>query len=129
MGHVFVCLFSILHVTHARNLNRKKTIKPPSPRGSEARASFPQRVQAGSDLKTSGMRPRARAASWRGVASRTGGAAWRAARLVIRKGGSIRVFRAQIGPFELFELVLLLKLDKRLPVERFKAAVSQSAVP
>ena len=30
--------------------------------------------------------------------------------------------------FEFFEFILLLKLDKRLPVERFEAAVSQSAV-
>ena len=28
-----------------------------------------------------------------------------------------------------YELVLLLKFDKQLPVERFEAAVSQSAVP
>ena len=31
--------------------------------------------------------------------------------------------RAQVSQFEFFELVLLLKLDKRLPVERFEAAV------
>ena len=37
--------------------------------------------------------------------------------------------RAQISQFELFELILLLKLDERFPVERFQAAVSQSAVP
>ena len=37
--------------------------------------------------------------------------------------------RGQIYQFELFELVLLLKLDKQLPVEQFEAAVSQSAVP
>ena len=37
--------------------------------------------------------------------------------------------RAQISQFELFELILLLKLDKRLPVERFEATVSQSTVP
>ena len=30
---------------------------------------------------------------------------------------SIRAFRAQISQFELFELILLLRLDKRLPVE------------
>ena len=42
---------------------------------------------------------------------------------------SIRAFRARISKFELFELVLLLKLDKQLPVERFEAAVPQSAVP
>ena len=35
--------------------------------------------------------------------------------------------RAQIDQFELFELILL--LDKRLPVERFEATVSQSTVP
>ena len=37
--------------------------------------------------------------------------------------------RAQISQFELFELILLLKLDKQLPVERFEATVSQSTVP
>ena len=37
--------------------------------------------------------------------------------------------RAQISQFELFALVLSLKLDKRFPVERFEAAVSQSTVP
>ena len=37
--------------------------------------------------------------------------------------------RAQIHQFELFQLVLLLKPDKRFPVERFEAAVSQSTVP
>ena len=31
--------------------------------------------------------------------------------------------------FELFELILLLNLDKQLPVERFEAAVPQSTVP
>ena len=42
---------------------------------------------------------------------------------------SLRAFRAQIYQFEFFELILRLKLDKQLPVERFEAAVSQSAVP
>ena len=37
--------------------------------------------------------------------------------------------RAQISQFDLFELILLLKLDKQLPVEQFKATVSQSSVP
>ena len=37
--------------------------------------------------------------------------------------------RAQIDQFELFELILLLKLDRQLPVERFEATVSQSTVP
>ena len=37
--------------------------------------------------------------------------------------------RTQVSQFELFELILSLKLEKRLPVERFEAAVSQSAVP
>ena len=36
--------------------------------------------------------------------------------------------RAQIYRFELFELILLLKLDKHFPVERFEATVSQSTV-
>ena len=36
--------------------------------------------------------------------------------------------RARISQFELFELILLLKLDNRLPVERFEATVSQSTV-
>ena len=36
--------------------------------------------------------------------------------------------RAQISQFEFFELTLLLKLDKQLPVERFEATVSQSTV-
>ena len=37
--------------------------------------------------------------------------------------------RAQISQFELFELILLLKLDKQFSVERFEATVSQSTVP
>ena len=37
--------------------------------------------------------------------------------------------RAQISQCEFFELVLLLKLDKRFPVEQFEATVSQSTVP
>ena len=37
--------------------------------------------------------------------------------------------RAQISQFELSELVLLLKLDKQLPVEQFEATVYQSTVP
>ena len=37
--------------------------------------------------------------------------------------------RAQIYQFELFEPILLLKLDKQLPVERFEATVSLSTVP
>ena len=44
-----------------------------------------------------------------------------------RRGrGKSLVIRAQ---FELFELILLSKLDKPFPVERFEATVSQSAVP
>ena len=31
--------------------------------------------------------------------------------------------------FELFDLILLLKLDKQFPVEQFEATVSQSTVP
>ena len=37
--------------------------------------------------------------------------------------------RAQISQFELFELILFLKLDKQFPVEQFEATVSQSTVP
>ena len=37
--------------------------------------------------------------------------------------------RGQISQFELFELVLFLKLDKRFPVERFETTASQSTVP
>ena len=37
--------------------------------------------------------------------------------------------RAQISQFELFELILLSKLDKQLPVERFEATASQPAAP
>ena len=37
--------------------------------------------------------------------------------------------RAQICQCELFELFLLLTLDKHFPVERFEVTVSQSAVP
>ena len=36
---------------------------------------------------------------------------------------------SQIYRLELFELILLSKLDKQLPVERFEATVSQSTVP
>ena len=37
--------------------------------------------------------------------------------------------RAQSSQFELFELILLLKVDKQITVEQFEATVSQSAVP
>ena len=37
--------------------------------------------------------------------------------------------RAQMVQLGLFEIILLLKLDNRLPVEPFGAAVSQSTVP
>ena len=37
--------------------------------------------------------------------------------------------RAQICQFELFERILLLKLDKRFPVEHFEATAPQSTVP
>ena len=37
--------------------------------------------------------------------------------------------RAQLSHFELFERILLLKLDKQLLVEQFEATVSQSTVP
>ena len=37
--------------------------------------------------------------------------------------------RAQISQFELFELILLLQLDKQFSVERFEPTVSQSTEP
>ena len=37
--------------------------------------------------------------------------------------------RAQISQFEMFELILLLKLDRQFPVEQFEATASQSTVP
>ena len=37
--------------------------------------------------------------------------------------------RAQTYKFELFELILLLKLDKQFPIEQFEPTVSQSTVP
>ena len=37
--------------------------------------------------------------------------------------------RARISQFELFELILLSKLDRRYPVEQLEATVSQSTVP
>ena len=37
--------------------------------------------------------------------------------------------RAQISQFELFEPILLLKLDRQFPVEQFEATASQSTVP
>ena len=40
---------------------------------------------------------------------------------------SSRISRFEL--FELFELILLLKFNKRFPVERFEATVSRSAVP
>ena len=36
--------------------------------------------------------------------------------------------RAQISQFELFELILLLKVDKQFPVEQFEPTVFQSTV-
>ena len=41
---------------------------------------------------------------------------------------SIQVFRAQNYKFEFFELIILLKFDKQLAVERFEATGSQSTV-
>ena len=38
-------------------------------------------------------------------------------------------YRAQTSQFELFELILLLTLDKQFPVERLEATGSQSTVP
>ena len=38
-------------------------------------------------------------------------------------------YRAQIYRLELFEFILLLKLDKQLPVEQLEATLSQSTVP
>ena len=38
-------------------------------------------------------------------------------------------YRAQSSQLELFELILLSKVSKRLPVERLEAAVSQSTAP
>ena len=37
--------------------------------------------------------------------------------------------RAQISQFELFELILLLKVDNQLHIEQFEATVSQSTLP
>ena len=37
--------------------------------------------------------------------------------------------RTQIDQFELFELILLLKLNKQFPVEQFEATVSRSRGP
>ena len=42
--------------------------------------------------------------------------------LIELKCFEIRAFRAQIYQFELFELILLLKLDKQFPVEQFEAS-------
>ena len=42
---------------------------------------------------------------------------------------SIRAVRAQIVQFDFVEFIILLKLDKRFPVEQFEAAVPQSTVP
>ena len=46
-----------------------------------------------------------------------------------RNMGDDTVGNPQIVRFELFELILLFKLDKQLPVEQFEATVSQSRVP
>ena len=48
------------------------------------------------------------------------------------EGGVLRLeclIELRISQFVLFELILLLKLDKQLSVERFEAAASQLAVP
>ena len=37
--------------------------------------------------------------------------------------------RAQVSQFELFKLILLLKLDKQFPVEQFEATASRSTAP
>ena len=72
------------------------------------------------EVAAGGARPRARRPRGRGAAARELGR------------GDDRVedpHRAQISQFELFELILLLKLDKQFPVEQFEARVSQSTVP
>jgi hypothetical protein len=51
-------------------------------------------------------------------------------RLNKSEGGVIRLEAIfETPPLELFDLVLLMKLDKQFPVEQFEATVSQSAVP
>ena len=40
---------------------------------------------------------------------------------------SILAFRAQISQFELFELIILLRLDKQFSIEQFEPTASQSA--
>ena len=54
-----------------------------------------------------------------------------AVRYICRKGDDTveNPHRARISQFELVELILLLKVDKQLPVQRFEATVSQSTVP
>ena len=47
----------------------------------------------------------------------------------VLRGVRVSAHRAQIVLFQLFELILLLKLDKQFPVEQFEATVSQSTVP
>ena len=51
---------------------------------------------------------------------------------LLSEGGDDKVgnpHRAQIAQFELFELILVLKLDKPLSIEQFEPTVSQSTVP
>ena len=43
------------------------------------------------------------------------------------EGGMMRLHRAQISQFELFELTLLSKLNRQFPAKRFEATVSQSS--
>ena len=57
---------------------------------------------------------------------------WHDVSFTTRKGGWYTVgqlSRAQIVQFELFELILLLRLDKQFSIEQFEPTVSQSTVP
>ena len=52
--------------------------------------------------------------------------------IIIIGRGMIRwetLIELNVYQFELFELILLLKLDRRFPVQQFEPTVSQSAVP
>ena len=70
-----------------------------------------------------------RAMSGRAVAGRTVEAEPRRGRFGRGDDTVGNPHRAQIFQFDLFELILLLKLHKQFPVEQFEATVSQSAVP
>ena len=79
---------------------------------------------------TSGSRPRTPADLSGGTRAASSSRSLRSSRKFGRGDDTLgHPHRAQISQLELLDLILLLTLDKLLPVEQFETAVSQSTVP